>query len=217
MHVNPSVVAGVTGVLLVTGSALADLNGVSIQTLDLGGPAGAVTYRLFAEFDDPTDYLLAVSGTSANPLSFSTDTVLINDGGAFSTTKSEDFAQAPISAVWDSWVSIGATGFAGNDTDYSPTFLDNDGLNAVITGSSWSDDDDGWFDANPGTPASGGSVVIAQFTVAEGGDISLEGNLNWASLSGGLQSSTFAVATPAPGGLALLGLAGIAGRRRRRA
>ena len=69
----------------------------------------------------------------------------------------------------------------------------------------------------------GGRVLIAQFTTygddaVLSGTVSLQGKDangdNWTAES---QSYSFGNVVPAPGALALLGLAGFAGRRRRRA
>jgi MYXO-CTERM domain-containing protein len=215
--------AGITAAttFIATG-ANADFTDVTWVIHAQGG--GQTSYRFYANFDDPTDQVLAVSGNSSQTLIFSTDTVLINNGGAFAGAKQEDFAQFPITGADDSWVTIGASGFAGNDTDYSPTFLNaatQPGI-SQIHGSSWSDSNDGWFDADPGSAETGPVVLIAQFTVADvpgpgdAGNVSFTGNVDYQDGGGPLVFGSFSVSTPAPGALALLGLAGLAGTRRRR-
>ena len=62
----------------------------------------------------------------------------------------------------------------------------------------------GWFDANPGTPETGESLLIAQFTVE---DFMFSATADWQGLAPGATSSGFMVSTvPAPGTLALLAL-----------
>ena len=212
---------------IVAGSAQAAFTGVTFDNVDSTG--GLNTWRLYANFDDPTDQILAVSGNDTQALIFSTTSMggLINDGGAFVGLKQEDFAASPLTGARDTWLTLRVTTFAGNDTDYSPTFLNNDGVtNVLVDGmTSFSDDNDGWFDSNPGTQETGTSIAIAQFTVSsvegpDAGNISLSGNVDWVpGGNGDLTSTSFSVDTagvPAPGVLALLGLAGLAGTRRRR-
>ena len=57
--------------------------------------------------------------------------------------------------------------------------------------------------------------MIAQFTIA--GDWEYGGTGDWTAGGAGASNTAFYVSTvvPAPGALALLGLAGLAGRRRR--
>lgn len=210
------VLAG-SAVVAIAGAAHGDFTGVT--AVDIGNPnAGETTYRLHAHFTSPTDQLLAVSGhAQITPIIFTTNTVLINDGGTFAGQVEEDFAAFPNSGLYDSWVTIAHSVFAGNDTAYSPGF---DPLGAYIQGSSWSIADEGWFDTNPATSALGTSILIAQFTVADtedgaAGDVTLQGTVAWQPGPGELTSEFFLVTTvPAPGALALLALAGCVGRRR---
>lgn len=187
---------GTVFALGVTTAAVADLQYVYAHDVSdaVGTPSGLTTFRFYAYFSEPTDQLLAVSGASVGaPLEFRTSTVLVNDGGAISGLKQEDFAYFPISAAWDSWVTIGHDEFAGNDTDYSPGFLDNDGVHAVIVGSEWSDDNDGWYDSNGASPALAGDdlrVLIAQFTVIDPPmgfypEVDLKGTVVWLPEGGG--------------------------------
>ena len=222
MKVKALALAGVAGSFIMTGSATAGLTGVSFAVVDLGA-VGGTTYRFYADFDDPTDQLLAVSGNQ-NVAGFlmTTTTVLMNDGGPFAGTKNEDFVF--LGAAWDSWVTIGASTFGTNDTDYSPGFLGSDGVSAVIVGSTLSQaDNGGWFDSNPSTAENGGTVLIAQFTVMDEsdgtrGEINMTGTIDYNPAGNPPASSEFfTIRTPAPGVLALLGIAGLAGTRRRRA
>lgn len=205
-----------TGGFILTSHASADFVSVEVVNLaDMGG--GAPTYRVVANFDNPTDAVLGVGAIAGvGTLSFSSTTPLINAGGPFDGLKEEDFAQQPLSAAWDSYVTIGATGFLGNDTDYSPGFAGSDGVSRIIEGTSFSETNGGWFDSNPGTPRAGGSVVLAQFTLE--GSFELSGVLSWKATGqppGEFNNELFMV-TPAPGALAAMGLAALAGAGRRR-
>ena len=222
MKMKALALSAVAGSFILTGSASAGLTGVSFAVVDLGA-TGGTTYRFYADFDDPADQLLAVSGNSnVSGFLMTTNTMLMNDGGPFAGTKNEDFVF--LGADWDSWVTIGASTFGTNDTDYSPGFLGSDGVSAVIVGSTLSQaNNGGWFDSNPSTAENGGHVLIAQFTVAdvvgpgEAGDIEMHGTIDYNPAGNPPSSSEFfQVSTPAPGALALLGLAGLAGTRRRR-
>ena len=145
----------------------------------LGTPDGLRTWRFSAVFSDPTNQVIAVAADPDvfAPIVFSTTDPrgLRNDGGVFAGLKAEDFAQFPMSAAWDSWVTIGADSFS--DTDYSPLFLHNDGVNAFIVGAEWSEFEGGWFDSEPGTAETGLEVLLAQFTVGESFSVELSGNV----------------------------------------
>ena len=221
MKAKAFALAGIVGSLALVGGANADFDGVLVELVD-DNVDGLDTYRISVLFTDPTDILLAVGAIpGVGALSFTSDTDLFNDGGPFSGTKSEDFAQSPIGNARDSYVTIGASTFSPNDTDYSPGFAGSDGITNIIKGSSLSETDGGWFDSNPGTPTAGSSILIAQFTAASGWGGELTALANWQPAGPeGFISSQFLViineGVPAPGALALLGLAGLAGTRRRR-
>jgi hypothetical protein len=122
----------------------------------------------------------------------------------------------------DSWVSASGSGTsAGADASLDPGFNPSN-TGEIPAGA-------GWFDATPGTgnaitaanPAGGFRILIAQ--ICRTGD-----DANYFSTHG-LQisykvvgtatalfgSGSFTIGVPAPGAMALLGLAGLAGRRRR--
>ena len=93
-----------------------------------------MTYRVVAHFaDDNPDGQSIILAWGAIPVAqngaplvfFTGNGVdLMNDGASpFAGFKAEDFAQFPIGSDWDSWVTVGTTGFAGNQTNYSPGFI----------------------------------------------------------------------------------------------
>jgi hypothetical protein len=119
----------------------------------------------------------------------------------------------------DSFVTV--TGTPGSGTNLDPSFTGG-GAGAVIpTGA-------GWLTANPGTNIffTGGRIKIMQVAgetysnTAGGafytGRLSVGYKLNSSSTTPLVaENLTYTIGVPAPGALALLGLAGLAGRRRR--
>ena len=158
---------------------------VQVPPNEVGTPLGYQTWRAVARFTDPTDQVLSVHAESGGTvLEFHTNDPagLKNlDGGPCAGLHAEDFANDPLCSAWDSYVTIGHTQMAGNDTDTSPGFLGG-GLINVIQGTDWIEsDDDGWYDGNPGQPMLAGDdleVVIAQFTVGVGFTVELGGKIN---------------------------------------
>ena len=99
-----------------------------------------------------------------------------------------------------------------------PSFLESnaDANGAIVNGSSFTQaDNGGYFDSNPSSAEVGGSILIAQFTFAEGSTWTYTGTSDFNAGGDTLTNVGFSVSNvPAPGALALLGLAGF-GRRRR--
>ena len=171
----------IAAALTLPGVAAADFSHVEVR--DVSGealtPFALRTWRIYAIFTEPFEQALAVSGSEEVPLAFATDDPdgLFNEGAALGGSKEEDFAAFPLTAPWDSWVTIGHTANTGNDTGYTSGFLNNDGVTAVIVGASWSDDNDGWLDLETKAPTSGPEVVIAQFTVGRLHGVWLTGSI----------------------------------------
>ena len=116
------------------------------------------------------------------------------------------------SIAYDSFVTIGLTDNANNA-------LNNIGIDftGFAAGGTLSTDNGTWFvtpDDAQGNE-SGGRVLLGRFTIDGGalvGSISLQGR----DASGTVWSADGVTWVPAPGALALLGLAGLAVRRRRK-
>ena len=206
------------GSLLAT-SAMADYTGLSYTAVDNGD--GTWTARIFAEFNAATDELDAVFGDADNAL-------LITSGGNFYQNPFGGATAADInpalytafpSLVLDSWVTIGLEDQVGN--------------NMLDIGIDWSDfennggdissDNGTWF-ATPDDPQvlAGADlhVMIGQFTMY-GTDTHVSGVINIQGKAGDFvtfqeRDIMFDFALPAPSALALLGLAGVASRRRRK-
>ncbi|MFK7960439.1 MAG: hypothetical protein AB8G96_07925 [Phycisphaerales bacterium] len=216
-----NLIIGAVASVAMASVASADVAGVSIMDLGnvTGAPEGTNTWQVVVSFDALDDALLAVGGISGlAPLSFQSSSPLIQNSGAFNGLANGDVPSV-LDAGGDSWVSMGLDPLTSN-TSFSPGFGGGDGASSVIMGSSFMETDGGYFDQNPGTVVGGvGDVVIAQFTLAAGEDFTYSGLVNWKDdtlPSGEFFSTEFSVTTiPAPGALALLGVAGLIGRRRR--
>ena len=203
--------------LIVSGSAFADFDGASFTVES--AVAGYDTYKVFLNFTSPADKLLAINGDVDGGYS-----ALSYSGGElynvlFAGVLGDDFGEYQNfpTMVGDSYLTIGGQ---ADDTQSSPGFLadNNDGFQ-LVNGSSFTwENNGGYFDSNPGSGAfdTGSGVLVAQLTVASGEDITFGGTASFNNeTAGDLTFAAFSVTTvPAPGALALLGLAGL-GRRRR--
>ncbi len=212
---------------VIAGTASAEYTGAveiayTVTAADFGGAEVTVNVRdIYMTSNDSADTLLnvynwnTVGGAASYFQSFTgTGWQPTNLGGPFDTAALQ---QA------DSFVTIGGFGAgalqtpgAGAGSGLDPNFGGN---NAAAPGT-----DAGWYNGSP--PSLNGAVMtydsgvvgtlIGRFTSTE--DFSLIGTGFEATWNQGLgtpgQQAAFTVA-PAPGALALLGLAGVAGRRRR--
>jgi hypothetical protein len=203
-------------------------------------------YRVYAMFSDPGDFLTSVAGspTLGNMIietRNSTDTGaggnFVNPPGGGSTAPT--FYALGTQIEWDTFVDIGLASvpYGGIDaTGLSPGFagVPNGGLNT---------DNAGWFTtggvpqgmAGNGTANVGGSgnwgVLMLQLTVNAGNNV--RGTVNVGGINnnplaggttfqtnsngqGGPQAFNSAEVIPAPGVLALVGIAGLVGASRRR-
>ncbi len=204
--------AGV-GSLILAGTASAEFQGISWTTTT---SEYGVSYLIYVDVE-AGDQLNAVYGDGDNSLSID------SNNGFFQAA----FGQATVAgmnpALFDFFPSLLADSFVtiGLETNVGNAMLDIgiDFTGFEAGGGIWTDNGS-WF-ATPDDSQVyevGGQVLIGQFTVADGdgviGIINLQGKnadgTNW-SISG-VEFNTI----PAPGALALLGLAGVATRRRRK-
>jgi hypothetical protein len=198
---------------MVTGGAMADYTEISIERTDNGD--GTYTERLFVNFDAETDQLNAVFGDADNALLITSTNGFYQNpfGGATSAEINPALYTAFPSLVLDSWVTIGLEDQVDNNMlnigiDWSD--FENNG------GDIWTDNGT-WF-ATPDDPqvlaGEDLRVLIGQFTMY-GHDSRLSGVINIQGKQGDFE--TFQVRDiiiPAPSALALLGIAGVARRRR---
>jgi len=218
-------IMGAACTLMATAAASADVSGIEIDYL--GNMGNGDTYRMYA-LVGAGERVDAVFGNSAGSLDIGTaDGMSFYQnayGGPTSTSCNSDFFLLAPELEWDSYVTIGA--IYANGSPFANNALLDIGIDwaAFNAGGDLAGVDNGsWFvtpaDAQGGEV--GGRVLIGQFTVIGGsgngyadlvGQVSIQGknadDSTYQSLSVGW--------VPAPGALALLGLAGLAGRRRRR-
>jgi len=203
-------------VLGATAMASADFLGVSL-TQEVINP-GEVTFKIFLNYSNPLDKQLAVSGNSNySALELCANSPLIQKHLVPAVPADVPGALA---LPGDSWVTIGEGLANGGETQFSPGFLEGqaDAFGALISGDGFLQaDNGGYFDSNPSTSVQGTSILIAQFTFAEGTSWYYRGTSNYNANGTDLTNEVFFFnfnCVPTPGTLALLGLAGL-GRRRR--
>jgi MYXO-CTERM domain-containing protein len=213
---------------LLAGTATASMTGAvaisySVTAVDFGGASVTVNVQdLYMTSDDAADTLLnvynlttAATGASSYFQSFTgTGWQPTNLGGPFDTEALQ---------IADSFVTIGGFGADGRQTPGAGagTGLDpNFGGNTAAAPGALA----GWYNGSPPSlngavmdyDAISSAVLIGRF--ASTGEFDLIGSTLEVTWNQGLgtpgQQAGFTV-TPAPGALALLGLAGVAGRRRR--
>ena len=217
---NTKILLGLTagvGSLILAGTATADFQGLTLEVVDNGGLVAGTTYDLYANVD-AGGRVDAVYGDGTNVLSIG-----VNGGSfvqnAFGGNTSIDINPAflPLfpSLAYDSFVTIGLTDSGGNA-------LNNIGIDftGFAAGGTLSTDNGTWFvtpDDAQGNE-SGGRVLLGRFTI-DGGTLEGSVNLQGRDSTGTVWNAdgiAFGGVIPAPSALALLGLAGLASRRRRK-
>ena len=210
---------------------------VKTQTVNSG--VNLDVYMLFARFNGATDTV--VNAFNFNRVDSSTTNIFYHkdnadsNGGSlmkeFGTWNPSQTGSVLNNRPFDSWLTIGGSTGGTNTTNADPSW--------PAAGGSWARPDVpnganvGWFNSNPpnlqgrvGASFTSGtntvttasdSVRLGQFVIdrdADGGTWNLKvGYTDGVSTSVQFAENTFNL--PAPGALALLGLAGLAGRRRR--
>ncbi len=192
--------------------------------------AGALNvYQVYGNFNGATDTVLnafQIHNTNGSGLiqGFTHNDALT--GGVASTvsgTWNPQFVLAP--GAIDSFLCIGGgTGFAsGNSTNGDPGF-GTAGFNQVGLPDTAAAGVAGWFNSNPpniqGRVNASGQVLLGQFVLSSSANMVLFMKVGYNNGIAGsavqFGEGTFTLgAIPAPGAVALLGLAGLAGRRRR--
>ena len=221
-----SVFAGAVGGLFLAGTATAALQSVSMELVNSGDQGN--TYRLMANLDAGAR-VDAVYGNSVGTLSIGTAngaTMYQNaNGGPTSKEINSNFFPFVPSMEWDSYVSIGA--LYQNGAPFGANNLNNIGVDWASWegGGDLYSDNGSWFvtpDDAQGAELNG-QVFLGQFTVQGGlgtaddlvGQINLQGKDSNGETWNAIGAS-WNTPIPAPGALALLGLAGLASSRRRR-
>jgi hypothetical protein len=210
-------------------AALATFTGYSVSVAQSAG--GLTAYQLFANFNGATDTVLNAfeihntDGSGVIGGMYHADAL---NGGVSSNvagTWNPQFVLVP--GAMDSWVCIGGgTGFAsGNSTaadpGWGPAGFNQAGIfDAAAAGTA------GWFNQNPPNlqgrvgvgPNTATAVLLGQFVRADSSDamtLFLKIGYNNGVAGSAVQFGEGTFTLPTPGAIALLGLAGLAGRRRR--
>ncbi len=216
-----SLVAGSMLAAAVASVASAGFTGYSVNRTVTAG--GNIQYQVFANWDQSGLVFLNAfnfatqSGTmNARHQDFFTADGEVGTWQAGSSVSAADRAE-------DSWVTAsGLATSSGWGSALDPGFANGGTVRDINNGA-------GWYDATPGTPnaiAAGGSqggyrILLAQI-VRNGNDadalatFDLKNAFKVAGTTTALfAEGTFTIGVPAPGAMALLGVAGLAGRRRR--
>jgi len=203
------------GSMFLASSASAD---VAAELVSMGSNSEGHTYRMYITGLADGDRIDAVYGNADNALSIAGNFYENNFGGNTSMSINPALIAVFPSLANDSWVTIGATDMFGGNA-LNDIGMNFDAGNYNTTNGSWfvtPDDAQG--------VAVGGSVLIGQFTVVGGtGNVSDDFSSALVNVQGsvdGVSGSSFNItglnAIPAPGALALLGVAGLVSRRRRK-
>jgi MYXO-CTERM domain-containing protein len=188
--------------------------------VNMGDMGYGDTYRMYVNLDAGAR-VDAIFGNGAGDLSIGTNGMSFYQnglGGATSQSINSAFFPLAPSLEWDTYVTIGA--LYSNDNALLDIGIDWASFEA---GGSLETNNGSWFV----TPADaqgaevGGMVLIGQFTVVGGtgdavADLLGQVNIQGKDADGNTFQEIGATWVPAPGAMALLGLAGLVGRRRRR-
>ncbi len=238
-------VAGVVGALLVSTTAQAALTGIKFAVKQSQTNPRLFICSLYVTFSAPGDNLIAIVGLPAPgaQLSYSTNSIpgfhqeTLPLGIQDTPVAGPLLTFAPVYES-DTYITIGLKhGFQGTDTMLHIGVLATDappGPTDWNAGGPLTSDvaAGGTYFVLPGAPEAvevGGQVLIAQLVI-DGNALTTDGlaaridvfipEITWADAAGNSQSTTGLFSAshtiPAPGTLALLGLAGLAGFRRRR-
>jgi hypothetical protein len=208
--------------LALAGAASAEFTGYSTVATEVGG---LTKYELFGNFSGATDTVLNafhITLVSGSTSFYHADAL---NGGVSSNvagTWNPQFVLVP--GAMDSYVCIGGgEGFAsGNSTAADPDW-GAAGFNAAQIPYGNGSMGPGWFNQNPpnnqGRVNAQGQVKLGQFVVASDTEATIRLKLGYNNGQGGgvqFADANFTLgAIPAPGAVALLGLAGLTRRSRR--
>jgi hypothetical protein len=222
MKIKIAMYAGV-GSLILASTASAGYSGLVAEesyhsgTNVLGTSWDLTVVRLYAQLENAGDRLDAVYGSADNPLYINTSAEFYQNaaGGDSSLQINQALFAVYNSVEYDTFVTIGKLESTGDALLVQAVDFSNFGTEVSTSNGTWTvTPDDAQGDADLDN-----RVIIGQFSFAAGtggigsmdGLVNMQGKnadgSNWTALNQWI---------PAPGALALLSLAGIAGRRRRR-
>ena len=205
MKIHSLLAVGAAASMAVVSSA--DFTQVSGEVEDLGD---FYVVNLFVNFDDPNNVLLNLFDVNLGLSSgeFNQSDFAFGTGGSFNYASTGDIPGFADSTL-DSYVVIGTEG-----ASLDPGFGDGSG-GLVPNGA-------GWFDGTPTSYVQGETIAIGQFVFANTGEeitFSFDGTIGYKGQPDHTNvlfaDGLYSVTVPAPGALALLGLGGLAARRRR--
>jgi hypothetical protein len=205
MKVHTISISATMGALLLSGIASADLQGISIDSIDSQSGIG-LTHRVYVNVD-PGDQVNAIFGDTESAIDIHpvTGSFYQNMFGSYSPPDKALFDFFP-SVEYDSFVTIG---LSDEMMDFGIDWTDFETNGGAI----WTDDG-AWFATPDDAQAyeQDGRVLIGQFTGAMP-----EGYVNILGKNADNSSWEYRhIAIPAPGAIAVLGLAGFLTVRRRR-
>ena len=230
--------------LAVAGSASAAFTGYVVTSTNVTSGANALTvYTLWARFNGPTDTVLnayniaAVGGSSLSGF-WHKDNAYYNSGvlsQEFGTWNPSQTGSVTLNRPFDSYLTIGGLATPTNTTNADPSWVSGGSGTGAGDSRSWNRPDipnngtSGWFNSNPPnnqgrvglTGNTATDVRLGQFVLSQGHEgrtysltIGYNNGVAGSPVQFGDGQFSFGV-IPTPGAIALLGLAGLAGRRRR--
>ena len=215
-------ICGGLGSLILAASASAGYAGLTAETFNVSGTNilgqswDLDVVRLYVNLENTGDRLDSVFGSADNNLVIGTEASFYQNaaGGDSSLQINSALFGVYNSVEYDTFVTIGNLSSTGDALLVQAVDFSNFDYEVSTENGTWTVTPD-----DPQGEGAGGLVLIGQFSFAAGtgGIDSMYGNVNLQGKNA--DGSTWQVVDqwiPAPGALALLGLAGIAGRRRRR-
>lgn len=226
------IAAAVAG-LVVSSMASAAFTGYQVTSTNVTNSGQNLTvYTLWATFNGPTDTVLnafnlaAVGGSSLTGF-WHKDNADYNSGvlsQSFGTWNPSQTGSISLNRPFDSYLTIGGLASGTNSSNADPSWpAPQSWTRADLPGNGVI----GWFNSNPpnlqGRVGQAGNtatqVRLGQFVLSQGDNsartYSLTIGFNDGVPGTAVQFGNGSFSLPAPGAMALLGLAGLAGRRRR--
>jgi len=198
---------------------------VALNVFDFG--------KAFAGGSPPANsvYTNSIAGGQIGSMNATHNDTFVEPGeGFFGHWAGDSFAGGTVaartaSATWDSWVTMQGLSYGSPATNnwgtaMDPSFIDD---SSAANASSIIGPNAGWYDATPGTTnVVGASLQVKLLQIARlAGDVSFyQANMTMGYKAGGTTTAlfgfgSFTIGIPAPGAIALVGLAGLVSRRRR--
>jgi len=221
--INLKYTSSIVGSLLAVSTASADFQGISIYEVEDNGLAGLNTYRVYVDVDEG-DQVNAIWGDESDELFITSSGhgFYQNQFGSHRAPSESLFSFFP-SLEFDSFVTIGLlndTGDAMMDIGIDWTDFEDNGGDIWTDNGTWfaTPDDQQCYEVD-------GRVVIGQFTTSANidpldpefhGIVNILGKSTVDGIQTSWQYSGVEFPVPAPSAIALLGLAGVAARRRRK-